>query len=147
MSNEQVPATDEQRRAQAAFWLAYARELWGAIRYPEALAAVERALAFDPQNPAAWYLRGAILCLLARHVEALASFEEALRLDAHYVPAWDGKAWALGVLGRRAEALAAVEEALRLDPHYLEARRRKARLEALPEEPQGRQQADRPTST
>jgi tetratricopeptide (TPR) repeat protein len=118
---------------QSAFWLNYARELWGAIRYPEALAAVERALVLAPEDPAAWYLRGACLCLLARHEEALESFEEALRRDRQYVPAWDGKAWALGVLGRRAEALAAVEEALRLDPHYLQAHLRKARLQATAE--------------
>ncbi|MBX5450943.1 tetratricopeptide repeat protein [Thermogemmatispora sp.] len=125
--------TGDSGHEQAAFWLSYARELWGAIRYPEALAAVERALALAPDDPSAWYLRGACLCLLARHEEALASFEEALRRDKHYVPAWDGKAWALGILGRRSEALAAVEEALRLDPHYLQARLRKARLEATAE--------------
>ncbi len=122
-----------QRHQLAQFWLDYARELWGAIRYPEALAAVERALELERGEPAAWYLRGACLSLLARHEEALAAFEEALRLDPGYVPAWDGKAWALGVLGRRSEALAAVEEALRLDPDYLEALRRKARLEAAEE--------------
>ncbi|WP_069805675.1 tetratricopeptide repeat protein [Thermogemmatispora onikobensis] len=122
--------SQDSAQEQAAFWLNYARELWGAIRYPEALAAVERALALAPADPAAWYLRGACLCLLARHEEALASFEEALSRDRCYVPAWDGKAWALGVLGKRAEALAAVEEALRLDPDYLQARLRKARLEA-----------------
>ena len=85
-------------------------------------------MALDGDNPEAWYVQGACLCLLGRPEEALAAFEEASRRDRSYAPAWDGRAWALGILGRREEALAAVEEALRLDPDYFEAQRRRRRL-------------------
>ena len=39
--------TSEQNKQQAKFWLEYSQQLSGAIRYAEALAAVERALALD----------------------------------------------------------------------------------------------------
>jgi len=118
----------ERRKQQATFWLEYSQQLWGAIRYHEALEAAERALTLDGANPQAWHVKGACLCLLAQHQSALEAFEQALQLDQEYAPAWDGKAWALGIMGRRAEALAAVDEALRLDPDYFEAQRRKKRF-------------------
>jgi tetratricopeptide (TPR) repeat protein len=126
-------ATDEQetRKKQAAFWLEYSQQLSTAIRYVEAQAAAERAVALDGTNVEAWYVKGTCLAMLRRHEEALADFERALQLDAHYVPAWDGKAWVLGIMGRREEALAAVNRALELDPDYYQAQKRKERLEAI----------------
>ena len=45
--------TEEQRKKeQARFWLEQSHELSGAIRYPEALAAVEHALALEPEASA-----------------------------------------------------------------------------------------------
>jgi len=123
-------ATDEQKK-RAQFWLEYSQQLSNTIRYTEALAAVERSLALDDTNMAAWYARGTYLAMLARYDEALASFERALALDEQFAPAWDGMAWALGILGRRDEALAAVNRALELDPEYFDAMKRKERLETL----------------
>ena len=122
---------DETRIQQARFWLDYSHQLAGAIRYGEALTAVEHALDLDGASVAAWYAKGTILAMLARYEEALASFEHALSLDERFAPAWDGKAWALGILGRKEEALTAVERALELDPGYFDAVKRKRRLEAL----------------
>src|SRR5258708_21425839 len=84
----------DTRKKQAAFWLEYCQQLSTAIRYVEALSAVERALALDETCVEAWYEKGTCLAMLARYDEALADFEQALRLNALYVPAWDGKAWA-----------------------------------------------------
>jgi tetratricopeptide (TPR) repeat protein len=122
---------EEERRKQAQFWLDYSHQLAAAIRYNEALAAVERSLELDDGSPAPWYAKGTILAMLARHDEALAAFDHALSLDERYAPAWDGKAWALGILGRKDEALAAVDRALALDPQYFDAIKRKKRLEAM----------------
>lgn len=121
----------EKHKQQAIFWLEYSQQLSNAIRYVEALAAIERALTLDDANVEAWYVRGTCKAMLARYSEALADFEHALSLDKRYVPAWDGKAWVLGILGRKAEALTAVNMALEIDPDYLEAIRRKKRLEIM----------------
>jgi tetratricopeptide (TPR) repeat protein len=118
-------------REQAIFWLRYSQQLSGSIRYSEALAAAERAVALDQANAEAWYVKGTCLAMLAQQAEALSDFEQALRLDADYVPAWDAKAWILGIMGRKEEALAAINMALALDPAYFEAQKRKKRLEAL----------------
>lgn len=121
----------EKRKQQATFWLEYSQQLSNAIRYTEALAAIERALTLDDANAEAWYVRGTCQAMLARYSEALADFEHALNLDKRYVPAWDGKAWVLGILGKKTAALAAINIALEIDPGYLEAIRRKKRLEIM----------------
>lgn len=129
--SDEVHKAHTQREQQAQFWLDYCHQLSAAIRYSEALAAVERAIELDEHSKAAWYAKGTILAMLARYDEALAAFDSALELDSQFAPAWDGKAWALGILGRKAEALAAVNRALELDPEYFDALKRKRRLEAM----------------
>jgi tetratricopeptide (TPR) repeat protein len=126
-----TPNNDDARKKQAAFWLDYSQQLSTAIRYTEALAAAERALALDSANPEAWYTQGTCRAMLAQYESALHDFEHALELDPRYVAAWDGKAWVLGILGRKTEALLAINRALELDPEYFEAVKRKRRLEAL----------------
>jgi tetratricopeptide (TPR) repeat protein len=129
MGDQEALNAQEKRKQQARFWLEYSQQLSNAIRYVEALAVIERALALDDTNAEIWYVRGTCKAMLARYAEALADFERALKFDKRYVPAWDGKAWVLGILGRKTEALAAVNTALEIDPDYLEAIRRKKRLE------------------
>lgn len=126
-----TPSERDTQKQQARFWLEYSQQLSNAIRYSEALAAIERAVALDTTSAEAYYVRGTCLAMLARYEEALADFTIALQLDATYVPAWDGKAWVLGILGRKEEALAANHQALELDPEYFEALKRKKRLEAM----------------
>jgi tetratricopeptide (TPR) repeat protein len=123
--------TDETRKKQAAFWLDYSQQLSTAIRYTEALAAAERALALDDTNPEAWYVRGTCYAMLAQYEAALRDFEQALALNPLYVAAWDGKAWVLGIMGQKMEALEAINKALELEPDYFEAVKRKRRLEAM----------------
>jgi tetratricopeptide (TPR) repeat protein len=118
----------DAKKKQAAFWLDYSHQLSTAIRYVEALRAVEQAIALDESNAEARYVKGTCLAMLARYKEALQDFEHALQLDDHYVPAWDGKAWVLGILGQKTQALAAVDRALELDPDYFEAQKRRERL-------------------
>ena len=118
----------DTKRKQAAFWLDYSQQLSTAIRYVEALRAIEHAIALDESNAEVWYVKGTCQAMLARYDEALLDFEHALQLDARYVPAWDGKAWVLGILGQKTQALAAVDKALELDPDYFEAQKRRERL-------------------
>ena len=101
------------------------------IRYVEALAAAERAIALDESSAEAWYLKGTCQAMLAEYEEALKAFEQALIIDEMYVPAWDGKAWALGILRDKVGALAAIDRALELDPEYFEALKRRKRLEVM----------------
>ncbi len=129
MSTEQNEQA--KRKQQASFWLDYSQKLSDTIRYSEALAAIERALALDETNAEAHYVRGTCLAMLARYDEALRDFEAALYLDNTSVPAWDGKAWVLGIMGKKEEALAAINRALELDPDYFEALKRKKRIEAM----------------
>src|SRR5690242_19558509 len=98
----------DAQKKQAAFWLEYSQQLSTTIRYNEALAAAERAVALHSGSAEARYVRGTCLAMLSRYEEALQDFEQAFALDVNYVPAWDGKAWVLGILGRKAVALDAV---------------------------------------
>ncbi|HVB61806.1 MAG TPA: hypothetical protein VNE61_11475 [Ktedonobacteraceae bacterium] len=122
---------NDLRKQQARVWLDYSQQLSTAIRYTEALAAIERSIALDETCAEAWYARGTCQAMLAHYDLALHDFEHSLTLDAASAPAWDGKAWVLGILGRKTEALAAIERALDLDPTYFEAIKRKQRLEAF----------------
>jgi tetratricopeptide (TPR) repeat protein len=121
----------DRRQQQARFWLSYSKQLSDTIRYVEALAAAERALALDETSAEAHYVRGTCMAMLARYDEALTDFNKTLLLDDIYVPAWDGKAWVLGIMGKKEEALVAINRALELDPEYFEAVKRKKRLEAM----------------
>jgi len=123
--------TQNVRQQQARFWLDYSQQLSTSIRYVEALAAAERAIALDEMSAEGRYARGTCLAMLARYDEALLDFDQALELDKKYVPAWDGKAWVLGIMGKKDAALIAVHRALELDPDYFEALKRKKRLEAM----------------
>jgi tetratricopeptide (TPR) repeat protein len=122
---------EQKKQEQARFWRDYSHQLSGAIRYHEALKAIERALTLEPESGENWYAKGTYLAMLAENELALAAFEHALTLLPDFVPAWDGKAWALGILGRREEALSAVNRALELNPDYFDAIKRKKRLQVL----------------
>ncbi len=71
----------DAKKMQAAFWLDYSHQLSTAIRYLEALRAVEQAIALDESNAEAWYVKGTCLAMLARYEEALQDFEHALQLE------------------------------------------------------------------
>lgn len=128
MEKETNEATRQQ---QGEFWLDYSQRLSTAIRYVEALAAAERAVALLPTNAEAYYMRGTCQAMLAHYDAALADFESSLQLDPQRAETWDGKAWVLGILGQKSEALAAIEQALAIDPDHFEALKRKKRLLAM----------------
>ena len=53
-------------------------------RYPEALAAYDRALALDPNSAYAYFNRGVALTEMKRIADAIVSYENALRLVPDY---------------------------------------------------------------
>lgn len=70
-------------------------------RYPESLAARDRALEIDPQDPVTWFNRGVVLEKLERPRDAIASYEEALKLDPSYEAARNNREILLNELGER----------------------------------------------
>jgi hypothetical protein len=90
-------------------------------RYDEALAALDRALALQPDNADAHSNRGIVLSDIKRHDEAIASFDRALQLAPDHVEALSNKAAVLLALKRHDEALACCHRALALAPDHVGA--------------------------
>jgi tetratricopeptide (TPR) repeat protein len=106
----------------AAIW-AQAANIWLLGGYPdEALAAIDRGLALEPERAALLVDRARVLGELGRHADALAALDRALALDAGDDDAHAFQASALRQLGRLEEALAAADAALRLNPDNPSAR-------------------------
>lgn len=85
-------------------------------KYVEAIAAYDRAIALQPDDPWAWARKGRTLRLLGRLPAALDAYDEALRLRPSYAWAWKGRGVVLEKLGRNEEALACHRAATGIDP-------------------------------
>jgi tetratricopeptide (TPR) repeat protein len=85
-------------------------------RQDDALAALDRAIALDNNDPRSHHLRGAILLNARRDADALAAFERALHIAPEHEEALAGRGFALRNLGRLEEALHAIEQALEQHP-------------------------------
>src|SRR5258706_4363313 len=79
-------------------------------RYPEALAAYDRALALDPNEVDAWSNKGLALRSLKRHSEAVVAFDRALALDPDDVVALSGKRSVFHERGRNGPQAAPIGE-------------------------------------
>jgi tetratricopeptide (TPR) repeat protein len=89
--------------------------------YQAALAAYNRTLALQPDDPNTLNNRGIILLRLGRYDEALADFNRALALRPDNLEILNNRGAALGKLGRYQEALADHNRSLALRPDYPEA--------------------------
>ena len=89
--------------------------------YDKALAALDAALALDPEHVLAHYNRGIVLGAKGDEAGALAAFDAALALDPEHVEARVDRGVALSKLGDPAGALAAYDAALALDPEHVRA--------------------------
>lgn len=87
---------------------------------PAAVELIGRAIAIDPNNPAAHNNCGNALRDLKRTDEALASFERALALKPDYAPALSNRGSVLRDLKRFDEALSSFDRALALNPDNVE---------------------------
>jgi protein O-GlcNAc transferase len=87
----------------------------------EALAAFEKALTLNRDNPLTWINRGDLLNVLDRHEAALADFEAALAIDPRNAEALSGHARAFQDLKHFPEAAVEAENALAIDPENTQA--------------------------
>jgi tetratricopeptide (TPR) repeat protein len=93
-------------------------------QYTEALAAFDRAIAEDAQNPKAWNYRGNVLCALDRPAEALAAYDRAVALKSDYPEAWFNRGLLFTDMGAYGNAISSYDAAIALDPDpcYLHAK-------------------------
>ncbi len=106
--------------AGVVFWprsddLTAARNALREQNFPEAIAASERALQKQPDNPQAWKIRGDVLLSSERYLQAIASYQKATQLDPKNSQFLSSQGEALLELQRYDEALAAFEAAIALD--------------------------------
>jgi TolB-like protein/class 3 adenylate cyclase/cytochrome c-type biogenesis protein CcmH/NrfG len=103
-----------------AFSLASGVILWGEPREPNlglALAAVQKALALDPNDAGTRWVHGMLLAVYHRWAEVEAEFAVALKLDPNNADAWAWFSEVTVLSGRPSDALANIQKALRLNPH------------------------------
>lgn len=100
----------------ASFWNNKGASFSTLGRYEESIDCYERALAIDPQHPAAWNNRGYSLYRLGRPGEAIPCHDQALALDPQNALAWSNKGIALAALGQQDEAIECYDQAIALDP-------------------------------
>ena len=87
----------------------------------EALPALQRALALNPQSSQANFILGQLHLQRSQWQEALSFFEKAVEAKLDFSLAHQSKGIALEMLGRDKEAFAAYSEALRISPELPEA--------------------------
>jgi tetratricopeptide (TPR) repeat protein len=75
--------------------------------YPEAIAALQKALRFNPNDFVAWYILGNANKKLARYPEAIAAYRQATLLNTWFADAWNN----LGVAYAKSGNLSAALEA------------------------------------
>jgi protein O-GlcNAc transferase len=83
-----------------------------------AISNIDRALALEPNLPAAWLLRGNVLQGRGRLEESLDCYHRAIAAQPNFPQAQNNLAAALRGLRRWQEALVAANEALALQPQY-----------------------------
>ena len=117
-------------------WAILADELRKRGAAEQALVAIDRSLAIEPQSAVAQGMRADLLLLLDRPAESLAAAETAARLDAVRGRGLVRRGAALLALGRREEALAILQQAYKTDRQDDRASRLLRMAEAPPEPPQ-----------
>jgi tetratricopeptide (TPR) repeat protein/S1-C subfamily serine protease len=106
--NEPAPT----ETASAEEWLNYGNQLWRLAKFPEATAAIDRAIRRQSDFYQAHYVRGITLHAQDKFQEAAAAFSEATRIRPDFTEAWRMQGEALNGLKQYAEALAAFDRAI-----------------------------------
>jgi len=112
-----------QAQNDPEIWNSLGAAFLGLGRFDEALGQLEKALAVDPDFPAALSNRGFALLLKARYEKnrstldrAMASFREAIAKNRSYAPAYNGLGAAYKTAGNTEAAISSWQQALQLDP-------------------------------
>lgn len=100
-------------------------------RYEDAVACYDKALQMEPDNPRAWFSRGAVLVKLQQLDDALQSYDRALALKPDLAEAWFGRGTVLAKQQRFDDAIAAYTSATDLKSDFFLAWFGKARCYAL----------------
>jgi protein O-GlcNAc transferase len=90
-------------------------------RLPDAIAAMQKALAIRPDDPIALQACGSFLIEAGRFAQAVALFDQALVLRPNATPFHFNRALALAMSGRSEKALAGYDRAILLRPAFVEA--------------------------
>jgi tetratricopeptide (TPR) repeat protein len=100
-------------------------------RYDDAIALYKKAIQQEPENPKAWFGKGAALAKLQQLEAAIAAYEKATQLKPDFSEAWFGKGAALAKLQQLEAAIAAYHQATELKPDFFLAWFGRARCYAL----------------
>ncbi|MEP6621542.1 MAG: protein kinase [bacterium] len=96
--------------------LALARSYGVLFKFNDALRAVDRALALDPNATLAWTLKYEILTALGRAASADSAARRAVQLDALSALALNNRAWALAAVGQIDSAVRYSERSVEVAP-------------------------------
>jgi len=122
VAGARVPLADEHR-ARATHYIAIAGVLSrDAGRFADAMHFYERAIAVEPDAPAAHFGLGVLLVKMRRVEDAIPHFRSAVRLRPDYAEAHYDLALALAATGRAQDALGEYDAAVRLRPEHVETR-------------------------
>ena len=102
-----------------AAWRGLATAYHRLERYPEALEALDRAVALSPRDFAVRFNRGLTLSELGRMSAAIAELDTAIILRPAFAPAWTERGAARALVGRLTEARSDWRRATELDSTYI----------------------------
>ncbi len=125
----------QQKHKELSFsaddYIAQAKALYFEAAFEAAIAVIDQALALEPSNSRAWFVKGVTLAKLQKQEPAIAAFNQALKITPDFGEAWFAKGSALGKLARHPEALAAYDKAISAKQSFYQAWFGKARLYAI----------------
>jgi tetratricopeptide (TPR) repeat protein len=107
---------DDLNSENAEAWKGKGNAMFLLERYEGALAAYEKALQLQPNDPKTLINKGKVLYQLSRSREALDAHEQAIKSEPTNADAWNGKGIALIGMGRWEDALAAFDKAREIKP-------------------------------
>ncbi|PSB01469.1 serine/threonine-protein kinase [Merismopedia glauca] len=90
-------------------------------KYPEALAAYEKAIALNPNYIEARIGKANILTQLNRYQEALVNYEKAIKLKPDSAALWQGRGIVLDLLNQNTQALYSFDRAIAIDRNISES--------------------------
>jgi tetratricopeptide (TPR) repeat protein len=90
-------------------------------RYPEALAAFDKAVQIRQDYPEAWNGRAQVLTQLKQYPKALDAYDRAIQIDPQSWESWSDRGLLLNTWQRHSEALQSFNQAIALNPNAPEA--------------------------
>ncbi|MCU0534725.1 MAG: trypsin-like peptidase domain-containing protein [Hydrococcus sp. Prado102] len=111
-----LPKQEPARDASEFEWLNWGNQLWRLRKYPEAIAAFDRAIQLKPDFYQAYYAKGTALDAQDKYLEAAAAYQRATEIEPSFYEAWRDRAMVLDYAKKSSEALASIDRAIQLQP-------------------------------